>query len=76
MGKSQTKLDPDKDQIYGEVRDTPCSEVFPILHGKAKLLKCIFVYLYIFLNISILIISNILMIYISGTKCHTNDEII
>ncbi|CAL7942634.1 unnamed protein product [Xylocopa violacea] len=39
MGKSQTKLDPDKDQIYGEVRDTPCSEVFPILHGKAKSLK-------------------------------------
>lgn len=39
LGKSQTKLDPDKDQIYGEVRDTPCSEVFPILHGKAKLLK-------------------------------------
>lgn len=76
LGKSQTKLDPDKDQIYGEVRDTPCSEVFPILHGKAKLLKCIFVYLYIFLNISILIISNILMIYISGTKCHTNDKII
>lgn len=32
LGKSQTKLDPDKDQIYGEVRDTPCSEVFPILH--------------------------------------------
>ncbi|XP_012342538.1 vacuolar protein sorting-associated protein 33B isoform X3 [Apis florea] len=39
LGKSQTKLDPDKDQIYGEVRDTPCSEVFPILHGKAKSLK-------------------------------------
>lgn len=42
LGKAQTKLDPDKDQIYGEVRDTPCSEVFPILHGKAKSLKCIF----------------------------------
>ncbi|XP_076235670.1 vacuolar protein sorting 33B [Calliopsis andreniformis] len=39
LGKSQTKLDPDKDQIYGEVRDTPCSDVFPILHGKAKSLK-------------------------------------
>lgn len=39
LGKSQVKLDPDKDQIYGEVRDTPCSEVFPILHGKAKSLK-------------------------------------
>ncbi|CAK9817822.1 Vacuolar protein sorting-associated protein 33B [Anthophora plagiata] len=39
LGKSQTKFDPDKDQIYGEVRDTPCSEVFPILHGKAKSLK-------------------------------------
>ncbi|KOC61594.1 Vacuolar protein sorting-associated protein 33B [Habropoda laboriosa] len=39
LGESQTKLDPDKDQIYGEVRDTPCSEVFPILHGKAKSLK-------------------------------------
>lgn len=41
LGKSQVKLDPDKDQIYGEVRDTPCSEVFPIIHGKAKSLKCI-----------------------------------
>ncbi|XP_072762753.1 vacuolar protein sorting-associated protein 33B [Anoplolepis gracilipes] len=39
LGKSQIKLDPDKDQIYGEVRDTPCSDVFPILHGKAKSLK-------------------------------------
>ncbi|XP_043257488.1 vacuolar protein sorting-associated protein 33B isoform X1 [Colletes gigas] len=39
LGKSQTKLDPNKDQIYGEVRDTPCSDVFPILHGKAKSLK-------------------------------------
>ncbi|XP_076684705.1 vacuolar protein sorting 33B [Andrena cerasifolii] len=39
LGKSQTKLDPEKDQIYGEVRDTPCSDVFPILHGKAKSLK-------------------------------------
>ncbi|XP_070158255.1 vacuolar protein sorting-associated protein 33B isoform X2 [Polyergus mexicanus] len=39
LGKSQIKLDPDKDQIYGEVRDTPCSEVFPIIHGKAKSLK-------------------------------------
>ncbi|XP_014474691.1 PREDICTED: vacuolar protein sorting-associated protein 33B [Dinoponera quadriceps] len=39
LGKSQTKLNPDKDQIYGEVRDTPCSDVFPILHGKAKSLK-------------------------------------
>ncbi|XP_031830018.1 vacuolar protein sorting 33B [Nomia melanderi] len=39
LDKSQTKLDPDKDQIYGEVRDTPCSDVFPILHGKAKSLK-------------------------------------
>ncbi|XP_012135950.1 vacuolar protein sorting 33B isoform X2 [Megachile rotundata] len=39
LGKSQTKLDPDKDQIYREVRDTPCSDVFPILHGKAKSLK-------------------------------------
>ncbi|KAK2576573.1 hypothetical protein KPH14_005243 [Odynerus spinipes] len=38
-GKAQTKLDPDKDQIYGEVRDIPCSNVFPILHEKAKLLK-------------------------------------
>lgn len=41
LGKSQIKLDPDKDQIYGQVRDTPCSDVFPILHGKAKSLKCI-----------------------------------
>lgn len=40
LGKSQTKLNPDKDQIYGEVRDIPCSDVFPILHGKAKSLKC------------------------------------
>lgn len=40
LEKSQTRLDPDKDQIYGEVRDTPCSDVFPILHGKAKSLKC------------------------------------
>ncbi|GAB1867074.1 Vacuolar protein sorting-associated protein 33B [Camponotus japonicus] len=39
LGKSQIKLDPDKDQIYGQVRDTPCSDVFPILHGKAKSLK-------------------------------------
>ncbi|KZC11405.1 Vacuolar protein sorting-associated protein 33B [Dufourea novaeangliae] len=39
LGKSQTKLDPDKDQIYGEVRDTPCSDVFPTLRGKAKSLK-------------------------------------
>ncbi|KAL0118265.1 hypothetical protein PUN28_009132 [Cardiocondyla obscurior] len=39
LEKSQTKLDPNKDQIYGEVRDTPCSDVFPILHGKAKSLK-------------------------------------
>ncbi|XP_012226416.1 vacuolar protein sorting-associated protein 33B [Linepithema humile] len=39
LGKSQTKLDPNKDQIYGEVRDIPCSDVFPILHGKAKSLK-------------------------------------
>ncbi|XP_050454305.1 vacuolar protein sorting-associated protein 33B isoform X2 [Cataglyphis hispanica] len=39
LGKSQVKLDPDKDQIFGEVRDTPCSEVFPIIHGKAKSLK-------------------------------------
>lgn len=41
LGKSQVKLDPDKDQIFGEVRDTPCSEVFPIIHAKAKSLKCI-----------------------------------
>lgn len=40
LGKSQTKLDPNKDHIYGEVRDAPCSDVFPILHGKAKSLKC------------------------------------
>ncbi|CAL1679245.1 unnamed protein product [Lasius platythorax] len=39
LGKSQVKLDPNKDQIYGEVRDTPCSDVFPILHEKAKSLK-------------------------------------
>ncbi|TGZ48756.1 Uncharacterized protein DBV15_11932, partial [Temnothorax longispinosus] len=39
LEKSQTRLDPNKDQIYGEVRDMPCSEVFPILHGKAKSLK-------------------------------------
>ncbi|XP_011647765.1 vacuolar protein sorting-associated protein 33B isoform X2 [Pogonomyrmex barbatus] len=39
LEKSQTKLDPNKDQIYGEVRDTPCSDVFPILHEKAKSLK-------------------------------------
>lgn len=39
LGKSQVKLDPDKDQIYGQVRDTPCSDVFPLLHGKAKSLK-------------------------------------
>lgn len=41
-GKAQTKLDPDKDQIYGEVRDIPCSNVFPILHEKTKSLKCTF----------------------------------
>lgn len=41
LEKSQTRLDPNKDQIYGEVRDIPCSDVFPILHGKAKSLKCI-----------------------------------
>lgn len=41
LEKSQTRLDPSKDHIYGEVRDTPCSDVFPILHGKAKSLKCI-----------------------------------
>ncbi|KAF3429180.1 hypothetical protein E2986_08522 [Frieseomelitta varia] len=39
LSKSQVKLDPDKDKIYEEVRDTPCSEVFPFLHKKAKLLK-------------------------------------
>ncbi|XP_071640644.1 vacuolar protein sorting-associated protein 33B [Temnothorax longispinosus] len=39
LEKSQTRLDPNKDQIYGEVRDMPCSDVFPILHGKAKSLK-------------------------------------
>ncbi|XP_025988960.1 vacuolar protein sorting-associated protein 33B isoform X2 [Solenopsis invicta] len=39
LGKSQTRLDPNKDQIYGEVRDTPCSDAFPILHRKAKSLK-------------------------------------
>ncbi|XP_078043758.1 vacuolar protein sorting 33B isoform X2 [Augochlora pura] len=39
LGNSQTKLDPSKDQIYGEVRDKLCSDVFPILHGKAKSLK-------------------------------------
>lgn len=39
LGKSQTKLDPNRDPIYGEVRDIPCSDVFPILHGKAKSLK-------------------------------------
>lgn len=39
LEKSQTRLDPNRDQIYGEVRDTPCSDVFPILHGKAKSLK-------------------------------------
>lgn len=39
LDKSQTRLDPDKDQIYGEVRDMPCNEVFPILHGKAASLK-------------------------------------
>ncbi|XP_047363824.1 vacuolar protein sorting-associated protein 33B isoform X2 [Vespa velutina] len=38
-GKTQRKLDPDKDQIYGEVRDIPCSNVFPILHEKTKSLK-------------------------------------
>lgn len=38
-GKTRTKIDPDKDQIYGEVRDIPCSNVFPILHEKTKLLK-------------------------------------
>lgn len=37
--KTQTKLDPDKDEIYGEVRDIPCSNVFPILHEKAMSLK-------------------------------------
>jgi hypothetical protein len=41
LGKSQTKLDPNKDQIYNEVRDIPCGDVFPILHEKAKSLKCI-----------------------------------
>ncbi|XP_012541127.1 vacuolar protein sorting-associated protein 33B [Monomorium pharaonis] len=39
LEKSQTKLDPNKDQLYGEVRDVPCSDAFPILHGKAKSLK-------------------------------------
>ncbi|XP_066583968.1 vacuolar protein sorting-associated protein 33B isoform X2 [Prorops nasuta] len=38
-GSTQTKLEPSRDQIYGEVRDTPCSDVFPILHEKAKSLK-------------------------------------
>ncbi|KYN38666.1 Vacuolar protein sorting-associated protein 33B [Trachymyrmex septentrionalis] len=39
LEKSQIRLDPNKDQIYGEVRDTPCSDAFPILHRKAKSLK-------------------------------------
>jgi len=45
LEKSQTRLDPNKDQIYGEVRDTPCSDAFPILHKKAKSLKCIYFYI-------------------------------
>ena len=51
LGKSQVKLDPDKDKIYEQVRDTPCSEVFPFLHKKAKLLKCTFICIYIYIYI-------------------------
>lgn len=40
LEKSQTRLDPDKDKIYEKVRDTPCSEVFSILHKKANHIKC------------------------------------
>lgn len=50
LGKSQTKLNPSKDQIYGEVRDTPCSDVFPILHGKAKSLKSTCYHIFAFIR--------------------------
>lgn len=39
LGSAQTKLDPNKDQVYGEVRDKHFSDAFPTLRNKAKLLK-------------------------------------
>ena len=42
LGGTQTKLDPNKDQVYGEVRDRHFSDAFPTLRAKAKLLKCTF----------------------------------
>ena len=74
LGKSQVKLDPDKDKIYEEIRDTPCSEVFPFLHKKAKLLKCTFICIYICIHIFLIIIYFswklvvFLMVHISGTE--------
>ncbi len=55
LEKSQTRLDPNKDQIYGEVRDTPCSDAFPILHKKAKSLKCIYFYICTIIDLALLI---------------------
>ena len=40
LGNSQTKLDPTKDPVYGEVRDKHFSDAFPTLRSKAKSLKC------------------------------------
>jgi hypothetical protein len=40
LGTAQTILDPNKDHVYGEVRDKHFSDAFPTLHTKAKSLKC------------------------------------
>lgn len=40
LSTSQTKLDPEIDQVYGEARDKPLSEAMPALCEKAKSLKC------------------------------------
>lgn len=39
LGKLQTNLDPNKDQVYAEVRDKHFSDAFPTLRTKAKFLK-------------------------------------
>lgn len=44
LGSAQTKLDPNKDQVYGEVRDKHFSDAFPTLRNKAKLLKSTFLF--------------------------------
>lgn len=44
LGGSQTKLDPNKDHVYGDVRDRHFSDAFPTLRAKAKLLKCTFLF--------------------------------